>query len=216
MRIRTKHWARPELAACPYYIGEPKNSKGKWSKLFANKAPLHLDLGCGKCTFLAELAHRNPDINFLGIDVSQDILGVARRNISEKYGEAPVSNVALCSYNIEKIGEILSGEDEVRRIYINFCNPWPNSGHHKRRLTHPRQLENYKALLKPGAELWFKTDNDDLFLATGRYLKESGFEILAETTDLASIKGSGNIQSEHELMFEAKGIHTKAIKAKLL
>ena len=102
MRIRTKKWARPELAACSYYIDEPEKAAGTWKDFFKKEQPLHLDLGCGKCTFLAALAHRDRDINFIGIDISVDILGVARRNIEAEFGEEPVDNVALLSYNIEK------------------------------------------------------------------------------------------------------------------
>lgn len=81
MRMRKKDWARPELAACSYYTDQPETLKGHWQEHFARKQPLHLDLGCGKCTFLAELAFRHPEINYIGIDQSPDVLGVARRNI---------------------------------------------------------------------------------------------------------------------------------------
>ena len=78
MRIRKKAWARPELAACGYYIPDPRQLRGKWQERFGDKRPLHLDLGCGKCVFLAEAAHQQRDVNFVGIDISYDILGVVR------------------------------------------------------------------------------------------------------------------------------------------
>lgn len=214
MRIRTKTWARPELEACNYFVGDPAAQKGHWEDFFQKKQPLHLDLGCGKCTFLAELAFQNPDINYIGVDISYDILGVARRNISGRFDPAPVTNVALTSYNIEKLCEILNETEKVQRIYINFCNPWPKSRCHKRRLTHTRQLESYKKILAEDGEIWFKTDNDDLFLASQRYFKEAGFEIFALTHDLNALPDTGNILSEHEVMFEAQGIKTKALKAR--
>lgn len=93
MRIRKKKWARPELAACPFYVHEPKTAAGTWGERFKKQQPIHLDLGCGKCTFLAKLAHREKDVNFIGIDISEDILGVARRNMEAEFGEEPVENV---------------------------------------------------------------------------------------------------------------------------
>ena len=171
-------------------------------------------LGCGKCTFLAKLAHREKDVNFIGIDISEDILGVARRNIEAEFGEEPVENVNLLSYNIEKLDTLFSPDEKAVRIYVNFCNPWQKAGDHKRRLTHTRQLNTYKKVLAPGGELWFKTDNTDLYLATQRYLAEAGFEILCKTDDLHSEDAPGNIQSEHEVMFTAEGIKTKAIIAR--
>ena len=186
MRIRKKKWARPELAACPFYVHEPKTAAGTWGERFKKQQPIHLDLGCGKCTFLAKLAHREKDVNFIGIDISEDILGVARRNIEAEFGEEPVENVNLLSYNIEKLDTLFAPDEKAARIYVNFCNPWQKAGDHKRRLTHTRQLNTYKKVLAPGGELWFKTDNTDLYLATQRYLAEAGFEILCKTDDLHS------------------------------
>ncbi len=215
MRIRTKKWAKPELAACDYFVDNPLEQKGKWDDFFPKKQPVHLDLGCGKCTFLAELAYRNKDVNYIGVDISYDILGVARRNISERFGEEKVENVALLSYNIEKITDFIDESEKVDRIYINFCNPWQKSRCHKRRLTHTRQLENYKKILSENGEIWFKTDDDDLYLSSLRYFAEAGFEIYERTKDLNSLPDTGNILSEHEVMFEAQGIKTKALKARL-
>ena len=151
MRIRRKTWARPELAACPYYIPQPEAQKGRWQEVFSSPRPIHLDLGCGKCVFLAQAAHTHRDVNFIGIDISLDILGVARRNIQEAYGE----------------------------------------------------------------ELWFKTDNDDLYLATRRYLTEAGFEIFFDTKDLHRENDPENLLTEHEVRFTQEGIPTKALRARL-
>lgn len=215
MRIRKKDWARPELAACPYFIQNPQAQKGAWQKAFAEPQPLHLDLGCGKCVFLAEAAHAHRDINYMGIDISLDILGVGRRNIQGLYGEEQPGNVVLLSYNIERLGELFAPEEKAQRLYINFCNPWPAARHHKRRLTHTRQLASYKNILAPGGEIWFKTDNDDLYLATKRYLQEAGFAIFFDSKDLHASGDPENVLTEHEVMFTAQGIPTKALRARL-
>lgn len=213
MRIRKKAWARPELAACGYYREEPAERKGRWQESFGEMRPLHLDLGCGKCVFLAQAAKSRPDVNFVGIDISLDILGVGRRNIQAAFGESQPDNVALCCYNIERLPELFA-PGEADRLYINFCNPWPAAGCHKRRLTHTRQLLQYKPLLAPGGEIWFKTDNGDLYLATKRYFKEAGFEIFYDSKDLHQENDPENILTEHELMFSAQGIPIKALRAR--
>ena len=213
MRIRKKPWARPELAVCPYYIDDPAALRGHWQEHFGARRPLHMDLGCGKGVFLAPLARQNPDVNFLGIDLSHDILGVARRNIEAAYGEAQPDNVLLTFWNIEQLPAILSPEDGVQRLYINFCNPWPTARGHKKRLTHTRQLQGYLPLLADGGEIWFKTDNDDLYLATRRYFTEAGLEIFYDDPDLAP-DAPGNLLTEHEQMFTAQGVKTKALRAR--
>jgi tRNA (guanine-N7-)-methyltransferase len=213
MRIRRKPWARPELAACSYFVADPQKQRGSWQQIFGAVRPIHLDLGCGKCPFLADVAFAHRDKNHIGIDISMDILGVGRRNIAARFGEEEPDNVALTAYNIEKLGELFGPEEKVERIYINFCNPWPCAGDHKKRLTHTRQLATYKTLLAPKGEIWFKTDNDDLYLATRRYLTEAGFQIVLDTKDLHSEEGVENILTEHEIMFTKEGIKTKALRA---
>lgn len=215
MRIRKKPWARPELEACPYFIPRPREQRGRWDQCFGQRRPLHLDLGCGKCVFLGPLAAARREVNYVGIDLSYDILGVGRRNIAAAFGEEQPDNVALCYYNIERLGDLFAPEDGVQRLYINFCNPWPAARHHKRRLTHTRQLETYKALLAPGGEIWFKTDNDDLYLATKRYLTQGGWEVFFDTKDLHREGDPENVLTEHEVMFTAQGIPTKALRARL-
>lgn len=216
MRIRKKAWARPELAQCPYYIENPAALRGRWGESFARpeKRPLHLDLGCGKCVFLAEAALRRRDVNLVGIDISYDILGVGRRNIQAAFGGEDPDNVLLCYYNIERLPELFA-PGEADRLYINFCNPWPAARCHKRRLTHTRQLEKYKPLLAPGGEVWFKTDNDGLYLATKRYLGEAGFEVTYDCKDLHAEGDKENILTEHEVKFSAQGIKIKALRAKI-
>ncbi len=215
MRIRKKDWARPELAACPYFIQDPPAHRGRWMGLFGAPRPIHLDLGCGKCVFLADIASARRDVNYIGIDISLDILGVGRRNIQAAYGDGSPENVRLCAYNIERLPELFAPGEGVERIYINFCNPWPAARHHKRRLTHTRQLESYKPLLAPGGEVWFKTDNDSLYLATKRYLQEAGFAIFFDSKDLHREGDPENVLTEHEVMFTAQGIPTKALRARL-
>lgn len=214
MRIRRKKWAIPELSVCPYFYKNPEVNKNGWCSEIGNEKPVHLDLGCGKGVFLADIAHEHPDIHYIGVDISFDILGVARRNIEKRFAEQPVKNISIFSYNIEKLDEVLCENDGVERIYVNFCNPWPKAGDHKKRLTHNRQLNTYKKILKLGGEVWFKTDNYDLYLSSLRYFKESGFDIFFHTEDLHSEKNIENYLTEHEIMFTNQGITTKAIRAK--
>ena len=218
MRIRKKAWARPELAACSYYIAEPEKQKGHWTEVFGKRRPLHLDLGCGKCVFLARAAHTQRDVNFLGIDISLDILGVARRNIAEEFGEEQPDNVALCAYNIEKLSQLFADGEQVERIYINFCNPWPKPRHWKRRLTYPTRLEDYRTLLVPQGEIWFKTDDGPLYRDTLRYFADAGYEVYWTTEDLHADPCSDEItvMTEHERMFSEQGIRIKAAKARVL
>lgn len=217
MRIRYKKWARPELEASEFYIDNPEENKGKWKKYFGNNNPIHLELGCGKGQFISNLAVQNPDINYIAIDLIDAMLGLAKRNIEEIYEEKNMNtkNIVLTRFDIERIMLILDKPDEIERIYINFCNPWPKGKHRKKRLTHTRHLEKYKTFLKPDGEIYFKTDDNDLFDSSLGYFKESGFEIIKQTRDLHTENiFEKNIITEHEKMFSDQGIKIKALIAK--
>lgn len=218
MRMRNKPWAAPELNACPFFVRGPERLAGTWQGWFPRRQPIHLELGCGKGWYIAGLAPRNPDVNYLGVDLKDVVLAPAKRVVEAAFAEAgrPVDNAGLTAYNVEQICNILRPEDNVTRICINFCNPWPRAKHNKRRLTHPRRLNDYKQFLRPGGELWFKTDDDGLFADTLTYLEESGFTLLRQTADLHSAPGffAQDASTEHEKMFMEKGILIKALAAR--
>ena len=218
MRIRTKPWAKKELEECNFYINNPEINKGKWNEYFKNENPIHMELGCGKGSFIAELATQNLNINYIAVDMIEAMLGLAKRNIESKYNEKnidEIKNIALVRQNIERIDMMLDKSDIIDRIYINFCNPWPRGKHNKRRLTHTRQLEKYKVFLREGAEIHFKTDDDTLFESSIKYFENSGFEILELTYDVHSENIEDNIETEHEKMFSEQGIKIKRLVAKI-
>ena len=217
MRMRNKPWAKPELEACDYFIKEPQLLKSKWQQQFKKQQPFHIELGCGKGGFIAQAALMNTDINYLAIDLEYKMLGLARRKVSEAYEEkgVPTDNILLTAYNIEKISELLDANDKVERIYINFCNPWPRNKHKKHRLTHPRQLTQYKDFLKIGGEIRFKTDDDALFEESIEYFEECGFGIDYITRDLHNSDFDENIMTEHEKMFSEEGINIKFLIARM-
>ena len=218
MRIRYKKWARPELEASSFYVDNPEELRGKWKSLFKNpNLPLNLELGCGKGQFISKLASENLDQNYIAIDLVDAMLGLAKRNVEQIYKEKNIDpeNVILTRFDIDRILLILSEKDKLDRIYINFCNPWPKGKHRKKRLTHTRQLEKYKTFLKENGEIYFKTDDDDLFNSSLNYFEEAGFKIVKKTYDLHSEPNFWyNIETEHEKMFSEQGIKIKALVAR--
>ncbi len=207
MRMRRKPWARPELAACDFFIDEPETLKGKWNENFAKKQPTHLELGCGKGLFTAQIAFRNPEINYIAIDIKSEVLALAKRNIENIYNEEnrKIDNILLMSWDIERLHLIFDESEKVDRIYINFCNPWPKQSHNKRRLTYTKQLEMYKLFLKKGGEIHFKTDDENLFFDSLEYFEKANLELIFKTEDLTALNLSENIQTEHEKMFVQMG-----------
>ena len=215
MRIRRKKWAKTELEESNFYIDNPDGNKNCWRNKFVNSQnPLYVEFGCGKGLFIATLANKHRDINYIAVDMIEAMLGLSKRNIEEAYNFQNPENLWLIRANVEQISNTFGKEDKIDRIYINFCNPWPKAKHNKRRLTHPRQLEQYKTFLKPNGEIYFKTDDDELFEASLEYFETVGFTIVKKTYDLHNDSiFEENIETEHERMFSEEGIKIKALIA---
>ena len=219
MRIRKKKWAEPELSVCNFYVKNPEENAGKWMQAFKKEQPLYLEIGCGKGGFAGQLALKNPDKNIIALDIKVDMLGVGRRTIVKLFEDAgktqdDITNLLLVKYNVEMLDKIITADDKIDRLFINFCNPWPRAKHKKRRLTYYKKLEMYKTFLKPDSEIRFKTDDDELFDESLEYFEQSGYEILYLTRDLHASDVTDNIETEHEKMFSEENIKIKYLIAR--
>lgn len=219
MRIRKKKWAEPELSVCDFYLKNPEEYAGKWMQAFKKEQPLYLEIGCGKGGFAGQLALKNPDKNIIALDIKVDMLGVGRRTIVKLFEDAgktqdDITNLLLVKYNVEMLDKIITADDKIDRLFINFCNPWPRAKHKKRRLTYYKKLEMYKTFLKPDSKIRFKTDDDELFDESLEYFEQSGYEILYLTRDLHASDVTDNIETEHEKMFSEEGIKIKYLIAR--
>lgn len=214
MRIRHKPWAKPELEACPFYICDPKEQKGHWNEIFSKKQPLRLELGCGKGGFISQEASVHQEYNYIAIDIKNEMLVLAKRKLETAYADRNIDldNIRLFICNLMLFSECFSSDDRIDRIYINFCNPWPRPKHNKRRLTHIRQLSQYKQVLD--GEIWFKTDDDLLFEDSLNYFEEAGFEVVFKTYDLHKETGIESFMTEHEKMFDEMGKNIKFLIAR--
>ncbi|WP_083490390.1 tRNA (guanosine(46)-N7)-methyltransferase TrmB, partial [Caloramator mitchellensis] len=126
MRLRHKPWARPELEACDFVIINPKEYKGRWKDAFGNDNDIYLELGCGRGKFISEHALLEPDINFIGIEIKDEVIIYAKRRVEQVFKEknSEVSNVRLVVADIAHIEEMFD-KDEISKIYLNFSTPWP-------------------------------------------------------------------------------------------
>ncbi len=98
-------------------------------------------------------------------------------------------------------------QGEVDKIYLNFSDPWPKERSAGRRLTSPQFLKLYDVILKKDGNIEFKTDNRGLFDYSVETIPASGWRIDAITYDLHNdaIMNEGNIMTEYEAKFSAKG-----------
>ena len=177
-------------------------------EIFGNKNPLHLEIGCGKGQFIAEIAKRNPDINYIAIEVCDDVAVLA----AEKIKAAGLSNVRFMITGAEFLRKYIK-DSTVERIYLNFSCPFPKVRYAKHRLTSNGFLEIYKAILKNGAEIHQKTDNMHFFEFSIENYTEVGYRLKNVSLDLHASDFEGNIITEYEQRFLDLGQPIYRLKA---
>ncbi len=196
MRMRKKkHAAERYLACSEIIITDP-------SQTLNNGKQYELEIGCGKGSFICELARRNPDRDYIALEKVTDIIMLA----AEKAMAAELKNIRFLNTDAKNL-PLYFGAGQITQIYLNFSDPWPKKGYYKRRLTYSAFLDLYKSILIPGGGLRMKTDNAALFEFSLESLAANGFEIRNSTDDLhGSIFNEGNIMTEYESQFAAQGM----------
>lgn len=166
MRLRGRKGIRESLEAQPELVVlDAAPIKGRWREFFGNDHPIYVELGMGKGRFISDMSVRNPDINFIGVDMYDELIRRASEKARNAWAEKGVEeppNLALLRANIEGI-EAMFAPGEIDRIHLNFSDPWPKSKHARRRLTHPRFVEKYIEILNETGQIHFKTDSQSLF-----------------------------------------------------
>lgn len=203
MRMRKKKNLLPRMAACAgVQVQQPEELRGAWRARFgaAEDAVLNVEIGCGKGGFILEMARQNPAQLFLAIERVESVLLVAM----EKAQKAELDNLLFLSYDAARLGQVFA-PGEVDRIYLNFSDPWPPKGQHKRRLTHPAFLEVYRSFLKDEGEICFKTDNRSLFEHSICYFSQFGYGLFDVTFDLHATD-TPNVMTEYERNFSMQGL----------
>ncbi|WP_128896161.1 tRNA (guanosine(46)-N7)-methyltransferase TrmB [Longirhabdus pacifica] len=140
---------------------DPTAYKGRWHEFFNNDHPIHVELGMGKGSFVSNMSHQHPHINYIGIDLYDELIRKASERAHEVHGDE-VKNLGLVMYNIEELEHIFASS-EIDHIYLNFSDPWPKKRHAKRRLTHPDFLQKYRDVLRETGTLQLRTDSETLF-----------------------------------------------------
>lgn len=163
-----------------YQDGETRKPKGRWREdIFRNDHPVILELACGKGEYAVELAARNPDKNYIGIDIKgARIWKGAKRALKRE-----LKNIRFLRIYIDHLDEYFD-KDEADEIWITFPDPYPKWSDRNKRLTSPKFLSLYQRVLKQGGVVHFKTDSDSFFDFTREVLSEQGCTLLDQVEDV--------------------------------
>lgn len=177
-------------------------------EMFGNNNPVHLEIGCGKGQFVFEIAKLNPDINYIAIEKTPNVIICAL----EKVMESDIKNIRFINSGAEYLASYFD-EASIERIYLNFSCPYPKPRYTKHRLTHEGFLKIYKRILKPPCEIHMKTDNAQLFEFTINSLSGYGYMLKNVCFNLHNSDFVGNIITEYEEKFSSLGFPIYRLEA---
>ncbi|QBO35564.1 tRNA (guanosine(46)-N7)-methyltransferase TrmB [Periweissella cryptocerci] len=213
MRLRRKPWAVAWLADhADLVITQDKavSLKGQWQSIFAKEQPIHVEIGTGKGQFIIGMAKQYPETNFIGMEIQEGAVAVAARKADEDEDALP--NLKFIYGDGAGVDTYFAAE-EISKVFLNFSDPWPKTGHEKRRLTYASFLKSYQAVLPEAGELEFKTDNRGLFEYSlgsfanygeaGARLKTDKLWLDMHNEDPANLET--NVETEYEQKFKVKG-----------
>ena len=205
--MRRKPNLEPRLEKCAAVsLDAPEEYRGRWRESFGFEA-VHVELGCGKGRFTADVAASAPEVLLVAIERDPSALVMAMELALSR----GLSNVRFILGDVGLLGELFA-PGEVGRIYLNFPDPWPKSRDAKLRLTAPNFLRRYATVLARGGELQFKTDNTPLFDWSAEQFTAEGWELRELTHDLHA-NGLVGILTGYEAKFVAQGLKINRLVA---
>lgn len=124
------------------------------------EGPVEVELGCGDARFIIQLARRNPDVHYVGLDVRQGFLDEGQEEICR----LGLPNIQLELSNLMVDAPRLFPHGRVRRFHVNFPDPWFKERHKNRRWLDAEILSHLVPALEMRGELFFQSDVWDLAL----------------------------------------------------
>ncbi len=179
--------------------------KGRWhSDFFHNDKPIVLELGCGKGEYTVALAERDPERNYIGVDIKGARMWRGAKTATER----GMKNVGFLRTRIEFITSLFA-RGEVAEIWITFPDPQLKTRRARKRLTSPLFLERYAEILKPEGYINLKTDSQHLYAYTNEVVRHYGLPCEVSNGD---IYGSGfadevlSVKTAYETQFLKMGL----------
>ena len=186
--------------------------KGNWNtEFFSSPAPIVLELGCGKGEYTVGLSLRNPDRNFLGVDIKGARIYTGAKTVEEQN----LPNAGFLRTQIECLPAFFA-PGEVSELWITF--PDPQLKKTNKRLTSTRFLGYYRRFMGPDGVINLKTDSPFLYEYTRRLAETNGLEILDSTADLYARPGDApekEIKTFYEQQWLSRGKSIKLLKFRL-
>ena len=171
--------------------------KGKWHSFFGNNNPIVVELGCGKGEYTIALARKNPNKNYIGIDIK----GARFWRGAKTAIEENLDNVAFVRTQIELV-DFIFAENEVSEIWITFPDPQIKFQRTKHRMTNSSFMKKYHHILNEEGIMNLKTDSEFMHGYTLGLLHGEGHEILYANHTVYKNEGAPKEVTETQTFYE--------------
>ena len=139
-------------------------------QIFGRSAPIHIEVGTGKATFLLNEAKAQPNINFVGIEWAKKYF----RYAVDRIGRWGLNNVRIVRTDAVLFLANAVPDGSVDCFHIYFPDPWPKKRHHKRRFFCPDNLKHLIRCLKTGGQVRISTDHSEYFEQIQKLIADRG------------------------------------------
>lgn len=154
--------------------------KGRWAQsVFQNDRPLVLELGCGKGEYTVAQARRDPNRNYVGVDIKGHRFWRGAKTAHEE----ALPNVGFLRTRIEFVNRFF-GADEVEEVWLTFSDPQPKDEKGTKRITSAYFVERYRQFLRPGGRIHVKSDSPLLYALTKESYLEAGYSLVWDSEDV--------------------------------
>ena len=127
--------------------------------VFGRGGPVHIEIGCGKGTFLVNQGRVQPAVNFIGIERASKYY----RYAVDRIGRWGLTNVRIARTDAASFVANFVADGSVDCFHIYFPDPWPKKRHHKRRFINDANTEQLIRCLKPSGTIRIATDFEEYF-----------------------------------------------------
>ncbi len=184
-----------------------------FAQLFGRNAPLHIEVGTGKGTFILHEARAKPEANFIGIEWSRPFYLFA----VDRIGRWGLTNVRIIHTDAAVFLSLYVPPESVDCLHLYFPDPWPKRSHLKKRMLQPANMPFLIGCLKPGGEIRIATDHAEYFEQMQRVaeLRSDVLEPVEFTRPAGAREGElTGTNYERKYIEDKRTIHTLALRKK--
>ena len=179
----------------PHYGIDSREAVLIYEDHFGRSADVIVEIGFGNGESTWRMAQREPEKDFIGIEVHQPGVGHLLMALDEHH----IENVRIACEDAVPFMQQRIANASLAGVRIYFADPWPKKRHHKRRLIQPEFVRTLARCMQSGGILHLATD--------WQPYAEHMLEVLHASGDFVNLSTSGDYCERPEWRVRTKYEH---------